>query len=121
MRYRYFYRKTAKLFANSGDPDQMPHSVASDLGMHCLPITGILLGVSRLQWVNDFNEKKNNNNKKASIDKNGHDPIQDGRIRLRNSRVKGFTKKDCNEDPKPENVSRINIEINYLPGYPLIA
>ena len=24
----------AKLFANSGDPDQMPHSVASDLGLH---------------------------------------------------------------------------------------
>ena len=37
-------------FANSGDPDQMPHSAASDLGLHCLPIT--LLGVSRLQWVN---------------------------------------------------------------------
>ena len=29
----------AKLFANSGDPDQMPHSAASDLGLHCLPIT----------------------------------------------------------------------------------
>ena len=29
----------AKLFANSGDPDQMLHSVASDLGLHCLPIT----------------------------------------------------------------------------------
>ena len=39
-----------KLFANRGDPDQMPHSVASDLGLHCLPIT--LLEVSRLQWVN---------------------------------------------------------------------
>ena len=37
------------LFANSGDPDQMPHSAASDLGLHYLPIT--LLGVSRLQWV----------------------------------------------------------------------
>ena len=36
-----------ELFANSGDPDQMPHS---DLGLHCLPIT--LLGVSRQQWVN---------------------------------------------------------------------
>ena len=23
--------------ANSVDPDQMPHSVASDLGLHCLP------------------------------------------------------------------------------------
>ena len=39
----------AKLFANSGDPVQMPHSAASDLGLHCLPIT--LLRVSRLQWV----------------------------------------------------------------------
>ena len=36
--------------ANSGNPDQMPHSAASDLGLHCLPVT--LLGVSRLQWVN---------------------------------------------------------------------
>ena len=25
----------AKLFANSGDPDQMSHSAASDLGLHC--------------------------------------------------------------------------------------
>ena len=37
------------LFANSGDPDQTLRSVASDLGLHCLPIT--LLGVSRIQWV----------------------------------------------------------------------
>ena len=27
----------AKLFANSRDPDQMLHSAASDLGLHCLP------------------------------------------------------------------------------------
>ena len=40
----------AKLFANSGDPDQTSHSAASDLGLHCLPTT--LLWVSRLQWVN---------------------------------------------------------------------
>ena len=40
----------AKLFANSGDPDQTPRSAASDLGLHCLPV--ILLQVSRLQWVN---------------------------------------------------------------------
>ena len=39
----------AKLFANSEDPDQTPRSAASDLGLHCLPIT--LLGVSRLQCV----------------------------------------------------------------------
>ena len=38
-----------KLFANSREPDQMPHSAASDLGLHCLPIT--LLGVYRLHWV----------------------------------------------------------------------
>ena len=38
-----------KLFANKGDPDQMLHSAASDLGLHCLPDT--LIGVSRLQWV----------------------------------------------------------------------
>ena len=30
--------------ANSVDPDQMPHSVASDLGLYCLPVT--LFGVS---------------------------------------------------------------------------
>ena len=29
--------------------DQMPHYVASDLGLHCLPMT--LLWVSRLEWV----------------------------------------------------------------------
>ena len=40
----------AKLFANSGDPDQTPRSAASDLGLDCLPIT--LLRVSRLQWIN---------------------------------------------------------------------
>ena len=39
----------AKLFANSGDPDQTPRSAASDLGLHCLPST--LLRVSRLHWV----------------------------------------------------------------------
>ena len=38
-----------ELFANGGDPDQMPHSAVSDLGQHCFPIT--LLGVSRTQWV----------------------------------------------------------------------
>ena len=40
----------AELFADNGDPDQMPCSAASDLGLHCLPFT--LLPVSRLQWVN---------------------------------------------------------------------
>ena len=38
-----------ELFANSGDPDQMLHSAASDLGLHCLPVTRLV--VSSLQWV----------------------------------------------------------------------
>ena len=42
----------AKLFANSGDPDQTGPSEASDLGLRCLPFT--LLGVSRLQWVEEI-------------------------------------------------------------------
>ena len=33
-----FLEKMAQLFANSRDPDQTPHSAASDLGLHCLPI-----------------------------------------------------------------------------------
>ena len=41
-----------ELFAKSGDPDQMQHSAASDLGLHCLPVT--LFGVSRLQWVKTY-------------------------------------------------------------------
>ena len=41
-------------FANSGDPDQMLHSAASDLGLHSFQIT--LLGVPGLQWVNYFRE-----------------------------------------------------------------
>ena len=45
MRFRYSSRKMAKLFANTGDPDQTPHFAASDLGLHCLPIT--LLEVSK--------------------------------------------------------------------------
>ena len=56
----------AKLFANSGDADQMPHSaapdlglVASDLGLQCLPIT--TLRVSRLQWVKERNIAKKDN------------------------------------------------------------
>ena len=39
----------AEIFANSEDLDQTWHSAASDLVLHCLPIT--LLWVSGLQWV----------------------------------------------------------------------
>ena len=41
----------SNLFTNTGDPDQMLHSVTSDLSLHSLQIT--LLEVSRLQWVKD--------------------------------------------------------------------
>ena len=36
--------------ANSVGPDQMPHYVGSDLGLHCLSMT--LLRVSRKHWIN---------------------------------------------------------------------
>ena len=35
-----------ELFANSGDPDQTPYPVESDLSLHCLPVT--LVEVSNL-------------------------------------------------------------------------
>ena len=39
----------AKLFANSGDPDQILHSAESDLSLYCLPTT--FLWDPRLKWV----------------------------------------------------------------------
>ena len=56
MRLRYSWRKMAEAFANSEYPDQTPRFAASDLGLHCMPIT--LLGVSRLQWVNSRDDVK---------------------------------------------------------------
>ena len=41
----FFCREIPVFNANSVDPDQTLHSAASDLGLHCLPIT--LFGVSR--------------------------------------------------------------------------
>ena len=37
--------------ANSVDPDQMPHFVASNLGLHCLPVS--LLWDAMHKWVNN--------------------------------------------------------------------
>ena len=54
-----------ELFANSGDPDQMPHSVASDLGLHCLPIS--LLGVSILQSPRSDSEIGSSGNIRSHI------------------------------------------------------
>ena len=34
---------------NSKDPDWM-HFMASDLGLHCFPVT--ILGISQIKWVN---------------------------------------------------------------------
>ena len=44
-----FYFQWKILLANNVDPDQMPHYVASDLGLHCLSLT--LSQVSRQEWV----------------------------------------------------------------------
>ena len=46
----YFYLNF-KIFckANSGDPDQMPHSAASDLILHCMPVSN--KKDKRLIWV----------------------------------------------------------------------
>ena len=44
------FEEISELNANSVDPDQMPHSVASDLGLYCLPMT--LLWDARHKWVN---------------------------------------------------------------------
>ena len=43
------YVEVSELNANSIDPDQRPRSVASDLGLHCLPMS--LLLDARLKWV----------------------------------------------------------------------
>ena len=40
-------------FANSTDPDQTPHNVASDLGLRCLPMSH--KKDTRLKWVYKHN------------------------------------------------------------------
>ena len=67
-----------KLFANNGDPDQMLHFVASDLGLHCLPNTH--LWVSSLQLVNEvpstcFSWRGRRNNK--ALQDNSRHKIRD--------------------------------------------
>ena len=36
-----------ELSANCGDPDQTPHSAASDLVLHCLPVTRLPIFLGR--------------------------------------------------------------------------
>ena len=46
-----FIIKVHVLNANSEDIDQTPHSAASDLGLHCLPMS--ILWDARHIWVNE--------------------------------------------------------------------
>ena len=46
--------------ANSVDPDQTPRSVASDLGLHYLPMSH--LWDARHKWVKNENMESNNTN-----------------------------------------------------------
>ena len=46
----YIYKYIPVLNAKSVDPGQTPRSVASDLGLHCLPMSH--LWDARLKWVN---------------------------------------------------------------------
>ena len=39
MVFFIFIQVLIEMQANSGDPDQTPHSVASDLGLHYLPMS----------------------------------------------------------------------------------
>ena len=48
------------LNTNSVEPDQMLCSVASELGLHCLPMSH--LWDARLKWVNSLPNFKNLNN-----------------------------------------------------------
>ena len=48
-----FYFGWKILIANNVDPDQMPHFVASDLGLHCLPMTlSWFTSKNGLNWKN---------------------------------------------------------------------
>ena len=46
------------MLANNVYPDQMPHYVAFDLGLHCLPMT--LLGVSRFKYEPNGHSRQKN-------------------------------------------------------------
>ena len=47
-----FYIGIPVFNANSVDPDQRPRFTASDLGLHCFPVS--ILRDARLKWVNPF-------------------------------------------------------------------
>ena len=50
--FHFFKFQYAVLWANSENPDQSPHFVASDLGLHCMPLncpTKRTLGINGLR------------------------------------------------------------------------
>ena len=49
--YYYCFIEIPVLNANSVDPDQMLHSVASDLGLHWLPVTLGFPDCNGLKWT----------------------------------------------------------------------
>ena len=65
-----FYSKSIFPLANSADPDQTPHSVVSDLGLHCLPMSQ--KWDARLIWVKNLKKvvlaSKNCKRKGNSVD-----------------------------------------------------
>ena len=55
MWFRYSYRKMVKLFANSGDPDQMPYTAASNMGLHKYPFEGLQTKMGSYYFCNFLN------------------------------------------------------------------
>ena len=50
------------MLADSEDPDQTPRSAASDLGLHCLPVSQ--KWDARLIWVNSVQQRESSQNNK---------------------------------------------------------
>ena len=96
----------AKLFVNSGDPDQTPRSAASDLGLHCLPIT--LLRVSRLYdastLVDQFVSSPREREKRDKRDSRNDDRGEQGRKR---NRTESEETRNNNTPPLPLPATRI--------------
>ena len=65
-----------ELLSNSPDLNETLRSAASDLGLHCLPVT--LLGISRLQWV-----KQENLNSKARSNSLSDILVREGKLNVK--------------------------------------
>ena len=91
----------SELNANSVDPDQTPRSAASDLGLHCLPLT--LLWDARLKWVKYENKYKRRYPENATITRYSLSVApEEGRVNNRrkinitNESTDAHTKNNCN-------------------------